>query len=125
MKPRSATALTLIGRSSGCAWAAREPLEHAVERVAPGELEEAVGGERVERDVDAPQAGGDEVGDLRLEQVAVRGQREVVDARRARDQRPDEPHSSLRTSGSPPVRRTSWTPISLSIAHEPGDLLVA
>ena len=38
-----------------------EPVEHAAERVAPRELEEAVGGERVERDVDAPQAGRDEV----------------------------------------------------------------
>jgi hypothetical protein len=56
-----------------------EPGQHLGERVAPGELEEAVGGERVERDVDAAQPGAHEVADLALEQVAVGGQREVVD----------------------------------------------
>ena len=57
----------------------REPFEHLLERVAAGELEEAVGRQRVERDVDAPQAGGHELLDLAAEQVAVGRQREVVD----------------------------------------------
>jgi hypothetical protein len=73
--------------------------EHPVERVAAGDLEEAGAGEAVDRDVDAVDPGGDEVGGLVGEHVAVGGQREVVDTldrREALDQRREfAPHQRL------------------------------
>ena len=62
---------------------------HLRQRVAPGDLEEAVAREGVERHVHPPQAGRGEVGRHALEQVAVGGQREVVEAL-DRGQQPDQ-----------------------------------
>src|SRR5215218_1802077 len=96
---------------------------HAVERVATSELEEAVGGERVERHVDAPQPGRYEVADLLLEQVAVGRERQVV-AVRDRAQLLDQPpqllaHERL-AAGQPHVVHAHLA----QHAHEPLDLLV-
>ena len=57
------------------------------ERVAARELEEAVAVERVERDVEALDARGDERGGVALEQEAVGGQRQVAHARQRREHR--------------------------------------
>src|SRR5690606_17557607 len=54
-----------------------DALEHVVELVAPGQLDEPVPPQRVERDVDPPQAGGDQVAGDRPERGAVGGQGEV------------------------------------------------
>ena len=94
VNPRSATALTLIGRSSGWAWAASSPASTRSsesrrvswkKRSAASESSETLTRRRPARD---------EVGDLRLEQVAVRGQREVLDAGDRAD-RPDQPPQLL------------------------------
>ncbi len=97
--------------------------EDAVQRVAPGELEEAVGGERVERDVDPAQAGGDEVGDLGLEQVPVGREREVVDAR----DRPDRLDQAPQLLADERLAAGEAHVVDAHLAedaHEPGDLLV-
>ena len=101
----------------------REAVQHLLERVAARELEEAVRGQRVQRDVHAAQAGAHKLLDLALEQVAVGGQREVVDVL-VGAQSSTSRHSSRRASGSPPVRRTSCTPMLASSADHPRDLLV-
>src|SRR3954468_6971407 len=101
VKSLSATTLTLIGRSSGCASAASRPSSTCASesRRGGGEKgaggggggrEEAGGGERVERDVDALEPRAHEVVDLAREQVAVRGEGEVVDRLDPRDHL-DEP----------------------------------
>ena len=61
----------------------REPGEDAVERVPARDLCEANVRERVERDVEAPQAGLDQRLGEAVEEDTVRRQREVADARRA------------------------------------------
>ena len=58
----------------------REPAQDLWQRVAAGDLVEAVAGQRVDRDVDPVDAGVDERRRIALEQVAVGGQREVVDS---------------------------------------------
>ena len=62
----------------------REAAQHLRQRVAAGDLVEAVAGQRVDRDVDAVDAGGDEGVGVALEQVAVGGDGEVLDAPRSR-----------------------------------------
>ena len=60
LTPRMTTTLTFApgtGRPEACV----DALEHVVELVAPGQLDEPVPPQRVERDVDPPQAGGDQV----------------------------------------------------------------
>ena len=106
-RPGIGTALTLTGLDLGEGGDRVEPGQHAVERVAAGDLEEAGAGEAVDRDVDPVDPGGDEVGGLVGEQVAVGGQREVVDALDRAPARSTSAGNSRRTSGSPPVRRTS------------------
>ena len=88
-----------------------EAREHPRQRVAARHLEEAVALERVDRDVEALDAGVDERRGVALEQEAVRRDREVLDAR-DRASIAASRGKSRRTSGSPPVRRTSCTPIS-------------
>ena len=84
-----------------------DPGEHAVELVAAGEREERVGAERVERDVDPPQARGGEVVRELGEPHAVRRHREVdaegasIAKSRAR---------WARSVGSPPVTRIASNP---------------
>ena len=125
VKPRSATALTLIGRTSGMRRDRLEPAQHLRQRVAPGDLEEAVALERVDRHVHALDARLDERVGVALEQVAVGGERQVLDARDARRASPASRGNSRRTSGSPPVRRRSVTPIAREQPHEALDLLEA
>ena len=62
------------------------PSSTAVELVAPGDAREAVAAQRVERDVDAAQAGGGEVVGDEAQRGAVGGEGEV-DGRRRRAQR--------------------------------------
>ena len=82
VNPRMPTALILIGCASGNCGERLEAAQHAGERVAAGHLEEAVALQRVDRDVEAGDAGVDERGGVALEQEAVRRDREVVDERR-------------------------------------------
>ena len=93
-----------------------EPAQHLSERVAAGQLVEPVALQRVDRDVEAADAGADERLGVSLEQKAVRRDRQVLRRRRSRRASRPAPGSSRRTSGSPPVRRTSWTPIAASSA---------
>jgi hypothetical protein len=64
--------------------------QHLRQRVAPGQLEEAVALERVDRHVDARDAGLDERVGVAFEQVGVGGQRQVLDAGHRREHR-DQP----------------------------------
>ena len=100
-----------------------ESSEHLRERVAPGELEEAVALERVDRHVEAVDAGADERLGVALEQEPVGRDRQVVDGVDLGEHLPPGCGNCLRTSGSPPVRRTSWTPMSANRLDQAGDLL--
>ena len=107
LTPRITTQLTFTGSSpasSGGVDAGEDP----VELVAAGEREEDLGAQRVERHVDAPQAGRREVvGHLR-QLHAVGGHRDV-DAERARACRSAAAGARGRV-GSPPVIRTDSKP---------------
>jgi hypothetical protein len=58
-----------------------QPAQHLRQGVAPGDLEEAVALQRVDRDVHALDTGGRQRHGIPLEQVAIGRQREVADAR--------------------------------------------
>ena len=100
-----------------------EPAQDLVERVAPRQLREANVVERVERDVDPAEPRVDERLREPVEQHAVRRQREIADARSVARACATSTGRSRRTSGSPPVRRTSSTPSRASTRDEPRDLL--
>ena len=125
VKSRIATALTLIGRTCGKARDRLEPAQHLGQGVAAGHLEEAVALERVDRDVDPVDPGRRQRGGVALEQVAVGRQRQVVGGPRSAASIETSFGNSRRTSGSPPVRRTSSTPIATEQPHQPLDLLEA
>ena len=111
VKPRIATALTLIGCTSGCAAIASRPRSTCGSESRRVIWKKRSRCERVDRDVDAVDAGLDQRGGVALEQVAVGGQREVLAGPRPRRASRPARGKSRRTSGSPPVSRTS------SIAH--------
>ena len=110
VKPRIATALILIGWASGKPAERLDAAQHLGQRVAPGQLVEAVALQRVDRDVEAVDPG-------RHEAPASRSSRKplVVTEGRATPSTPASIAASFgksrRTSGSPPVSRTSPTPI--------------
>ena len=116
VKSRIATALILIGWASGYSGEISQPAQHLRQRVAPGELEEAVALERVDRHVEAVDAGADQRLGVALEQVSVGGDGQVGDVLDAAEHRGQTVGKSRRTSGSPPVSRTSWTPIAANRA---------
>jgi hypothetical protein len=103
VKPRIATQLTLIGRSSGCRSASASPARTR-SSAAAGDLGEAHVRERVQRDVDAPEPGRDERRGEAVEQHAVGRERQVAHTR-CRSQHPHElgqvaPHERL-AAGQP------------------------
>ena len=123
MKPRIATALTLIGCACGKAASTSRPRStrsSASRRVICGE---ALALERVDRHVEAVDARRDE----RARRRARAGSRWSSARARATSgiaaSIATRLGSSRRTSGSPPVRRTSRTPISASTRTSALDLL--
>ena len=122
MKPRIATALILIGWASGKSASLSQAAQHLVERVAAGQLVEAVALQRVDRDVEAVDAGGHEALGVALEQEAVGGDRQVRRRRRSREhggQSRKLPADQRLAAGQPDVvdaHRGEQT-------HQPRDLL--
>jgi hypothetical protein len=100
----------------------REPAQHRVERVAPGDLREAHVVERVERDVQALQPGLDERACEPVEQHAVRRQRQVAHVRDAGEHL-DEDGQVAAHERLPAGQAYLLDPEPREHVHEPRDLL--
>ena len=124
VKSLSATTLTLIGRSSGWRSAAASPSSTCCSESRRVSWKKRSGASASSDTFTRRRPARTSSLDLALEQVAVGGQREVVDVLDRRESISTSRHSSRRASGSPPVRRTSWTPIDASSRDQPRDLLV-
>ncbi len=101
-----------------------EPAQDLGEGVAPGELEEAVVLQRVDRDVEAVDPRLDEGGRIALEQEPVGGHRQVldpVDRRQHRDKPGEAPAHERLAPGQAHVGDTHLR----QQRHDPGDLLEA
>ncbi len=85
-----------------------EPCQHLRQRVAPGDARELLAHERIEADVQTPQAGGGQRVDLALEEKPIGRDREVVEPVVAQRRKPTDdlrqlaPHERL-TPGQPHV----------------------
>src|SRR5918996_1453505 len=98
-----------------------DAVEHVVELVAARQLDEAVAPQRVERDVDPPQPGGDQVAGHRPQRTAVGGERQVDPERR---QLADQ-HRQVRPDGGLAAREPDAVDAEPLDAHpgNPLDLL--
>ena len=131
-----ATALILIGCASGKAASISQAAQHLVERVAAGQLVEAVALQRVDRDVEAVDAGRHQPLGVALEQEAVGGDRDLARHRRSaehRGQAREVPADERLAAGQahvgrpsrrtdPPARAIS-SKVRISAALQPGQAL--